>query len=324
MNALASPASCKGVLTALEAALALAAGMHGAGVEADALPVADGGEGTAEVFAATLGGEWRSAAASDPLGRPVEARYLVLEDGSAVVEAAEAVGLRLLGPGELDPLAASSRGLGELLVAISSEVAGPILVGLGDTATVDGGVGLREVAGDSLDGRDLEVLCDVRSPLLGDRGAARAFGPQKGASPEQVDELEARLAGMAELRPYAELPGAGAAGGLGAALASLGGRLRSGAAVVLERIDFAGQARAADLVITGEGTLDRSSTEGKAVGEVLRTCGELGVRCELFGGRVEEPPPGTQPHTLSGDPERTADDLVELGGRLARALLGVA
>jgi len=304
--------------------MALAAGMRGAGLEADELPVADGGEGTAEVFAATLGGEWRSASASDPLGRPVEARYLVLEDGSAVVEAAEAVGLRLLGAGELDPLAASSRGLGKLLVAIAGVASGSILVGLGDTATVDGGAGLLEVVGDSLNGRDVQVLCDVRNPLLGERGAAHAFGPQKGASPEQVEELEARLSGMAELRPYAELPGAGAAGGLGAALASLGGRLESGAALVLERIDFAGQARIADLVVTGEGTLDRSSTEGKAVGEVVRVCGELGIRCELFGGRVDEAPPGTQPHALSGDPDRTADDLVELGGRLARALLGVA
>jgi glycerate 2-kinase len=324
VNALASPASCKGVLSALEAAMALAAGMRGAGLEADELPVADGGEGTAEVFAAAVGGEWRTALASDPLDRPVEARYLVLRDGSTVVEAAEAVGLRLLEPDELDPLSASSRGLGELLVAIAGEASGPIFVGLGDTATVDGGAGMLEVAGGLLGGRELEVLCDVRNPLLGERGAARAFGPQKGASPEQVDELEMRLAGMVELRPYAELPGAGAAGGLGAALASLGGQLRSGAELVLERIGFAAQARTADLVVTGEGTLDRSSTEGKAVGEVLRSCRELGVRCEVFGGRVDAPPPGTQPHALSGDPDRAADDLVELGGRLARALLGVA
>jgi glycerate 2-kinase len=324
VNALASPASCKGVLSALEAAMALAAGMRDAGLEAEELPVADGGEGTAEVFAAALGGEWRAAAASDPLGRPVEARYLVLDDGSAVVEAAEAVGLRRLGSNELDPLAASSRGLGELLLAIAGEASGRILVGLGDTAIVDGGAGLLEVVGEKLGGRGLEVLCDVRNPLLGERGAARAFGPQKGASPEQVEELERRLAAMDELRPYAELPGAGAAGGLGAGLASLGGRLLPGAEVVLERIDFASQARGADLVVTGEGTLDRSSVEGKAVGEVVRVCAVLGVRCELFGGRIVEAPPGTQPHALSGDPDRAADDLVELGGRLARALLGVA
>jgi glycerate 2-kinase len=304
--------------------MALAAGMRSAGLEAEELPVADGGEGTAEVFAAALGGEWRTAAASNPLGRPVRAHYLVLEDGSVVVEAAEAVGLRLLGPDELSPMTASSRGLGELLVAIAGEASGAILVGLGDTATVDGGAGLLEVVGGALSGRDLQVLCDVRNPLLGERGAARAFGPQKGASPEQVEELEARLAAMDRLRPYADQPGAGAAGGLGAALASLGGRLLSGAGVVLERIGFAAQVRGADLVVTGEGTLDRSSTEGKAVGEVLRVCSEEGVRVELFGGRVDEAPPGTHPHALSGDPERAADDLVELGGRLARALLGVA
>ena len=324
MRALASPASCKGVLSALEAAMALAAGMNSAGLDAEELPVADGGEGTAEVFAAALGGEWRTAAASGPHGHPVRAHYLVLEDGSAVVEAAEAVGLRLVGVDELDPMSASSRGLGELLVAIAGEASGAILVGLGDTATVDGGACLLEVVGDALSGRDLQVLCDVRNPLLGERGAARAFGPQKGASPEQVEELEARLAAMEKLRPYADLPGAGAAGGLGAALASLGGRLLSGAAVVLERIQFADQVRDADLVVTGEGTLDRSSTEGKAVGEVLRVCGQEGVRVELFGGRVDEAPPGSHPYALSGDPGRAADDLVELGGRLARALLGVA
>jgi len=324
VRALASPASCKGVLSAVEGAMALAAGMRGAGVEADELPVADGGEGTAEVFAATLGGEWRVAAASDPLGRSVQGRYLVLEDGSGVVEAAEAIGLRLLAEDELDPMTASSRGLGELLACVAGEASGSILVGLGDTATVDGGAGLLEAAGESLAGRELLVLCDVRNPLLGERGAARAFGPQKGASPRQVEELEARLGAMDALRPYADLPGAGAAGGLGAALASLGGKLVSGASVVLERIAFRAQAAGADLVVTGEGTIDRSSFEGKAVGEVLRACGELDVRCELFGGRVEEAPPGAATHALSGSPERAAEDLVELGGRLGRALLGVA
>src|SRR5947207_5212810 len=211
VRALASPASCKGVLTAVEGALALAAGMRGEGLEASEVPVADGGEGTAEVFAATLGGEWRTAAASDALGRTIRARYLVLENGSVVLEAAEVIGLRLLAPDELDPMRASSRGLGELLVAAAAEAAGAIHVGLGDPATVDGGAGLFEVVGAALYGRDVRVLCDVRNPLLGERGAAHVFGPQKGASPKQVEELEARLAAMAELRPHADLPGAGAA-----------------------------------------------------------------------------------------------------------------
>ena len=324
MRVLASPASCKGALSAVEAAMALAAGMRSAGLEAEELPVADGGEGTAEVFAAAFGGEWRVAAASDPLGRPIRARYLVLEDGSVVVEAAEAVGLRLLSEKERDPMGASSRGLGELLLAAAAEASGPILVGLGDTATVDGGAGLLEVAGDGLAGHELEALCDVRNPLLGERGAARAFGPQKGASPEQVEVLELRLAADERLRPHAGLAGAGAAGGLGAAIAALGGRLCSGADLVLERIGFRGLIAGADLVVTGEGTVDRSSFEGKAVGEVVRTCEENGVRCSVFGGMVAERPPGVEIHALSGDPGRAAEDLVDLGARLARALLGVA
>ena len=324
MRVLASPASCKGVLSAVEAAMALAAGMRRAGLEAEELPVADGGEGTAEVFAAAFGGEWRVTAASDPLGRPAPARYLVLEDGSVVVEAAEAVGLRLLAEEERDPIEGSSRGLGELLLAAAAEASGPILVGLGDTGTVDGGAGLLEVVGDRLAGRELEALCDVRNPLLGERGAARAFGPQKGASPQEVEVLERRLAADERLRPYAGLPGAGAAGGLGAAIAALGGRLSSGAGVVFERIGFQGLIAGADLVVTGEGTVDRSSFEGKAVGEVVRMCVENGVRCAVFGGVVVESPAGAEVHALSGDPGRAAEDLVELGERLAGALLGVA
>lgn len=320
MRALASPASLKGVLSAVEAAMALAVGMRTAGLEADELPVADGGEGTAEVFAATLGGEWRVAPASDPLGRAIRARFLVLEDGTVVVEAAEALGLFLLAEDERDPMRASSRGLGELLLAAAAQASGPILVGLGDTATVDGGAGLLEVVGDELGGRELRALCDVRNPLLGERGAARAFGPQKGASPEQVEELEERLAAIERLRPYAQLPGAGAAGGLGAAIVALGGELVSGADVVFERIDFRGIVRGADLVVTGEGSVDRSSFEGKAVGEVVRVCQAEDVRCVLFAGLIDAAPPGVEVHALSGDPRRAADDLVELGERLARAV----
>lgn len=322
MRALASPASCKGALSAVGAALALAAGLRAGGLDAEEVPVADGGEGTTEVFAATLGGDWRTAPASDPLGRVVSARYLVLVDGTAVVEAAEAVGLARLAESERDPMRASSSGLGELLLAVAAETGGPIFVGLGDSATVDGGAGLREVVGDALSGRELRALCDVRNPLLGERGAARAFGPQKGASPDQVEELEGRLAGMAELRPYAGLAGAGAAGGLGAAIASLGGELVSGAELVLERIGFRALATGADLVVTGEGTIDRSSGEGKAVGEVVRICGEEDVRCVVFGGRVDAALPGVETHVLSGDPSRAAEDLVELGALLADALLG--
>ena len=322
MLALASPASLKSVLKPVEAALALAAGLREGGAEALELPVADGGEGTAEVIASAREGRWGEAEVTGPLGERVRARYLVLEDGSAVVEAAEAIGLRL--GSRLDPLAASSRGLGELMLAAAAEASGPIIIGLGDTATVDGGAGLLGVVGDGLHGRALRAACDVRNPLLGERGAARAFGPQKGATPEIVDELECRAAAMEQLRPYADLPGAGAAGGIGAALAALGADLVSGAELVLEQVGFRDAARAADLVVTGEGAVDRSSFEGKAPGEVVRVCAEEGVRCVLFGGRILERPDGVEIYELPSEPERAADDLVELGKKLAGAELGVA
>jgi glycerate kinase len=319
VHALASPGSCKGVLTPVEAALALGAGLRAAGADVVELPVADGGEGTAEVIAAARAGSWREADVTGPLGEPVTARYLVLEDGSAVVEAAAAIGLRLVS--ELDPLRASSRGLGELLLAAAADTDGVLLVALGDTATVDGGAGLLEVVGDTLRTRELNAACDVRNPLLGERGAARAFGPQKGASPDDVEELERRLSAMTELRRYADVPGAGAAGGLGAALAALGAELVSGAELVLETVGFRGAVRSADLVVTGEGTVDRSTFEGKAPGEVMRTCADEGVRCVLFGGRVAERPEGLDVRELSGEPGRAADDLVELGQRLGREKL---
>jgi glycerate 2-kinase len=319
VRALASPGSCKGVLTPIGAALALAAGMRAAGAEAVELPVADGGEGTTEVIAAARSGSWRDVDVTGPLGERVSAGYLVLDDGSAVLEAAAAIGLRLVS--ELDPLRASSRGLGELLLAAAADTTGRLVVGLGDTATVDGGAGLLEVVGGALQGRELCAACDVRNPLLGERGAARAFGPQKGATPEAVEELERRLAAMDELRSYADLAGAGAAGGLGAALAALGAELVSGAELVLETVGFRGAAQGADLVVTGEGTVDGSTFEGKAPGEVVRVCREEGVRCVLFGGRVAERPEGLEVIELSGDPKQVADDLVELGRSLVRGML---
>jgi glycerate 2-kinase len=287
-------------------------------VEALEVPVGDGGEGTAEVLAATLGGEWRGATVSDPLGRPVRARYLLLPGRSAVVESAEAIGLSLLRPEELDPWRASSRGLGELIQVALAERLTSLLVCLGGSATVDGGAGLREV----LDSLPVEtvVACDVRNPLLGERGAARAFGPQKGASPDVVELLEARLAGMQELASVAILPGAGAAGGVAAALAALGAQLVAGAELVLDLIGFRERLRGAALAVTGEGTVDRTSAEGKAPGAVVRVCRAEDVRCVVFGGRIEEPLEGAEHEQLSGDPGRAREDLVELGERLGRKL----
>lgn len=315
--ALASPASLKGVLDSASAAAHLAAGLRRS-VDADELPVADGGEGTAAVLYAAVGGDWREAQVADPLGRPVTARWLVLPGGAAVVDSAEAVGLPLVGVDEQDPLRATSRGLGELLLAIVAEQPREVLVGVGGTATVDGGAGMGEVVGSALRDARVRVLCDVRNPLLGERGAARVFGPQKGAEPEAVEELERRLASCAELEPYRDLPGAGAGGGLGAGLAALGAELCDGAALVLDTIGFDERARAADLVVTGEGTVDRTTLEGKAPGAVVGRCSALGVSCVLFGGVVRD---GVDARRLSGNVASAAEDLEALGEALGRALL---
>lgn len=305
------------MLSAREAAGALARGFAQAGVEADELPLADGGDGTAEVLHAALGGEWGEAEVSDPFGRRVAARFLVLPDGRAVVEAAQTIGLARIAPGELDPVAASSRGLGELILAAGPH-ARELLVALGGSATVDGGAGLRDVLAELP--LPTTVACDVANPLLGERGAARAFGPQKGATPEQVEDLEARLGAMEELRPAADLAGAGAAGGLGAALAVLGARLVPGAELVLEALGFRERIRGAAVVVTGEGVVDRTSGEGKAPGVALRICREEGVRCVVFGGRVLEELPGAEMHALSGDSAGAADDLAALGEAVGTAL----
>jgi len=317
--ALASPASLKGVLSPLEAASLLGTGMRRvAGVEVDEAPVADGGEGTAAVLAAALGGTWHTAVVSDALGRPTAAEWLLLDDGTAVVESAQAIGLPQLRLEELDPLRATSLGLGELLLATLAAQPAALLVCIGGTATVDGGIGMRGVVGSWLRNVPMRVVCDVRNPLLGERGAARVFGPQKGATAPVVEQLEAKLASLDELAAYRDLPGAGAGGGLGAALAALGGELVDGAELVLDLIGFDERARRADLVVTGEGTVDLTTLEGKAPGAVVRRCERLGVPCELFGGIVEG---SVQAHALSGRRALAGEDLVRLGEELARGIV---
>lgn len=311
MRALLCPASLKGVLGAQAAATALARGVRSAGGTGEELPVADGGEGTAAVLRAALGGEWREARVSDPLGRGIVARWLHQPDGRAVVDAAEAVGLTLLAEDERDPLRASSRGLGELVRAVLETRPTSVVIALGGSATVDGGAGLREVV-DALPIRTL-ALCDVRTRLA---DAARLFGPQKGASPAAVHELERRLADMPVLRPYADLPGSGAAGGLGAALAALGAELAPGAATVLDLVGFDERLPACDVVVTGEGQVDETTVEGKAPAEVARRAAAAGIRCVVFGGRVLADVPEAETVPLSGDPARAEEDLVELGWRL--------
>jgi glycerate kinase len=310
-RALACPASLKGVLSASAAADALVLGFREGGVEATALPVADGGEGTLEA----LGGGMRRFEVEDAFGRPREAWLGELPDGTCVIEAAQAIPLD---PGRLDAIGASSRGLGLWMKALRDC---PLVVAVGGTATMDGGAGLLEVL-DRLPG-PTRVLCDVSTRLY---DAPRLFGPQKGATPEQVVELEARFRAMTELAPYAELPGSGAAGGLGAALASLGAELVPGADAVLDLVGF--DPASYDLVVTGEGTVDETTWEGKAPAAVARRCREAGTRCVVFGGRVRGTVPGTlrpqvEVQALSGDPERACEDLIGLGRGLG-ALLGGA
>jgi glycerate kinase len=299
--ALASPASLKGVLSAGEAAGALARGFRRAGAEAEELPLADGGEGTAVVLGAEL---VRVERVHDAFGRERDAPVRALADGTVVVESADAIPLD---PSRLDVHSASSRGFGELIAKV-----GPcerLLVCLGGTATMDAGAGLLEVL-DELPA-PTTVLCDTWATLV---EAPRLFGPQKGALADDVVELERRFGDNEQ--SYAKRRGAGAAGGLGAALASLGAELVPGATYVLEAVGFRERTAAADLVVTGEGTVDRTTFEGKAPGAAVHACVDLGVRCLLFGGRVEE---GVEALALSGDPARASEDLEELGVGLGGA-----
>jgi glycerate 2-kinase len=287
MRAMAAPASLKGVLSARDAAEALARGLRAGGADVVEMPVADGGDGTLDV----LGGARREAEVSAPLGGRVLAWWALRDEGTAIVESAEPLGFQTVST--LDPLRASSRGLGELIVVAARE-AKTLLVCLGGTVTVDGGAGMREV----LDELPLptRVACDVSSPLL---DAVHVFAKQKGAREEDLDALAERLDGLPDV------PGAGAAGGLGGAFAALGAELVPGAQLVLDELGF--DPRGFDLVVTGEGAVDETTWAGKAPGEVVRRCRDAGVRCELFSARDD----------LSGDPARARDDLVELGERLA-------
>jgi glycerate kinase len=277
------------------------------GVEAAELPLADGGEGTLD---AIPGGLLRELDGRDAYGRPRTARVRV-SPGRTVVEAAEVIPLD---PDRLDVLEASSRGLGELIARLEAP---RLVIGLGGTANMDGGAGLLDVL-DELPAPTL-VLCDVVTRLY---DAPRLYGPQKGATQDEVELLERRLRARGELAPYADLPGSGAAGGLGAAFASLGAELAPGAAAVMDLAGF--DPRPFDLVVTGEGTVDATTREGKAPAEVVRRCRAAGTAVVVFGGRVVEPLDGVDTIGLSGDAASAASDLVDLGVRLGTRLLDPA
>jgi glycerate 2-kinase len=275
MRLLSAPDKFRGTLTAREAAAAIAAGAIRAGWTAVELPLADGGEGTLDV----LGGGNRRTVVTGPLGAPVEAEWRLEDDGTALIEAAQACGLTLAGgPERNDPLRATSRGVGELIAAAAAEGAERIIVFVGGVASTDGGVGAVEALPRPLS-VPLDVACDVDARFL---DAADVFAPQKGATPEQVGVLRERLAKL----DVPDLPGSGAAGGLAGGLAAIGARLVGGFDLVADRLALDARLAEADLVATGEGLLDATSFTGKVVGQVLARAAAAGVEALALAGEV--------------------------------------
>ena len=303
MKIVIAPDSYKESLSALEVAQAVEAGFRQVFPDADyvLVPVADGGEGTVDAMVAATGGRKETVTVSGPLGEPVEAFYGLTGDGdTAVIEMAAASGLALVPPDRRNPLLTNSRGTGELIRAAHDAGARRFILGIGGSATNDGGAGMVQALGArllDLEGRELdgsggdlarleridvsaldprlaecriEVACDVDNPLTGARGASAVFGPQKGATPEMVQALDANLARLARIVgrdlgvAVDTVPGAGAAGGMGAAmLAFFGATLKPGIEIVTAAVDLDTHVRDADLVITGEGRIDFQTVHGK-------------------------------------------------------------
>ncbi|MEU5697161.1 glycerate kinase [Actinosynnema sp. NPDC020468] len=286
MRVLLAPDCFGGTLTAGEAAAAMAAGWRRHAPDDTLLerPLADGGPGFAAVLHAALGGTLHETTVTGPLGEPVRAVWLEHE-GTGYLESAQACGLHLVPPERRPESAetATTRGVGELINAARN--CHTVVIGLGGSATTDGGEGLRETL--ETPTATLVAASDVENPLLGPHGAARTFGPQKGASPAAVDRLEARLAAMTALAPVAEVPGAGAAGGLGAALIALGARVVSGAGLVRDLVGLDAALDGVDLAVTGEGSFDWQSLRGKLVTAVAAGAAERGLPCVVLAGRVE-------------------------------------
>lgn len=323
---LCAPDSFKESLTAMEAARAMAQEIENADHDAEVrcLPMADGGEGTARALVDATGGSMRAVPVHDPLGRPVEGHFGLLADGTtAVVETAEASGLALLEAKERNPLIASSYGTGELMLAAVRSGAKRIIVGLGGSATNDAGAGLLQALGVRLldkNGNDLAhggaalanlttidistmdpalknvaitAACDVTNPLTGPTGASAVFGPQKGASKDDVATLDAALAHFAQVIDSQlgvavnDVPGAGAAGGIGAALKGfLNAEFRPGIAIVIEQSGLDAAAQWADVVFTGEGSIDFQTKFGKTPAGVAETAKRHGKPVIAVAGHI--------------------------------------
>ena len=303
----------------------MARGLASEGLEPSELPLSDGGEGLVDCFAGLPGARRVEVEVPGPLGRPVRAGYVLMDDGRlAAIEMAAAAGLPLLSPSDLNPMLTTTRGVGALLADAARRGARRVILGIGGSATVDGGAGLAAELGVRLldaEGRalpdgggalrnlasidaggldpevaalDVKVACDVDSPLLGETGAARVFGPQKGATPEMVEALEAGLTRLAERleadlgRRVADLPGSGGAGGLGAGLAGfLGAELAAGAELVMDALDFDARLGDAELLVTGEGRLDGQSLRGKAPAAAARRAARRGVPAAALAGSMD-------------------------------------
>ncbi len=326
MKILIAPDSFKESLTALEVCHAIQSGFMQIFPNADytLLPMADGGEGTAEVLSYALGGSWQKVVVRDPLKRAISAHYLLLPNATAVIEIAQACGLPLLTIAERNPLVTSSYGVGEMINDAISKGAKRIIIGLGGSATNDAGAGMLSALGmqfyneqnqplgaggaqlaslkiidnsafnaDILD-TVFEVACDVTNPLCGSLGASAVFGPQKGADPVQVAQLDQALTNFAAVcnqhhhLGYQNVAGAGAAGGLGFALMTFcNAKLQSGFDTVATAVRLADHIANADLVITGEGKLDAQSAMGKVVGGVSMVAKDAGKPVIAICGSVD-------------------------------------
>jgi glycerate kinase len=328
MRILIAPDKFKGTLSAKQAAEAMALGARRAvaDVEIDICPLADGGEGTVDALVAATGGRLVTRRVTGPLPEMrVEATFGILGGGeTAVIEMSAASGLALLRAEDRNPMATTSFGTGELMMAAVELGVSRILLGIGGSATVDGGIGCAQACGlpvilaggeplsntEPLVGGDLdrvvlikhgrgsaiervsiEVACDVENPLVGPNGAARVFGPQKGATPRQVEKLDADLRELARRcgkLAEADLPGAGAAGGLGFAMAAFfRAKLRPGIDIVMQAVNFDQRLRGMDFCFTGEGRLDHTSLNGKTLSGVARACRAAGVPLVGIVGSIE-------------------------------------
>ncbi|MDX6546501.1 MAG: glycerate 2-kinase [Gaiellales bacterium] len=282
-----APDKLKGTYSAGEAAEALARGWRSRRPddELELVPLADGGEGTAAALLAARGGTWRTVPAHDAHGRPIEAVYAELPDGAAALDVAEACGMWRVADLAPDAVAASSFGAGELIRHVIDGGAQRIVIGVGGTASSDGGEGLRRALGTVPEGVQLMAALDVDNPLLGRTGAVAVYGPQKGATPQQMERLERRLVALA--LPTADLPGAGAGGGIGGMLMALGAEAVPGARLVMGEVGFERRLAAADLCVTAEGRIDMQTLHGKVVAAVARACDAAGVECVAVGGAVD-------------------------------------